>query len=1113
MPAQPAAAFDGSGTRPPQTEDDMMRGKTQGGLAGLRSVLIGTMLFAANLSLPAAAAAQTGTVTGRVLSVETGEPLVGAQILVEGTDLGAITRANGRFLILQIPAGTHTVSATLIGYGRVSRSVTVTPGDTAQMDLRLEPRAVALSEIVVTGVAGATQRTKLPFEVAQVRARDLPVASVNAGSILTGKVAGVTVHQGSGRPGSAPSMLLRGVTSLDASGRDQEPLFIVDGVILGEQLMDLDALDIESVEIIKGAAAASLYGSRAQNGVVQIRTKRGAAMANDQIRYTVRSEYGRSELASVPDNLLTQSHEYAMSSDGQRFITTQGEECEWLLCGGRPALAGNASWRAAGSTANQWNTVQSVAWPGRTYDQVERFFQQGDFLQNYLSAEGRAGATNFHVSVSNLQEDGVMPGRPGFDRTNFRVNVDQSMSEKLNVQASAFYSRSEQGEFPENQGNPMFQLTRMPAGVDLTSEDPFVPGDIVLNVDIANQEQPNPLYEMYNREFTEERTRFLGSLNVRYSPLTWMDLDLNGSFDRADRSERDYRPKGYRTITASATTNEGNLRLFERFDEALNASITATLRRDLGENVRNTTQFRYLYEDQYRETSDVGGYEFAVGDVPTIDNLNTDNISGGSFERTIRADGYFALTNFDIYDKYVVDALVRNDGSSLFGADERRQWYYRVAGAWRLSQEPFFNVPGVDEFKLRYSVGTAGGRPRFEAQYETYSVGGGRVTPVTLGNRSLKPEFSTEHEAGIDAAFFNNRVSLGLTYARARTTDQILPVPLPSFAGFGSQWQNAGTVESKTWEASLDMSLVDTRDFSWSTKVLFDRTKSKVTELNRPAFQYGVTGQGLGNVFYFREGEEVGTFYGRQAATSCAHLPTGVSCDGFAVNDDGLLVWVGSGGLASNQWGTDSDVTVRGARVKWGTPFIGECTDPDGERVTFCPLGNTIPDFTLNVSQNFRFKGLNLYALVSHVNGFDVYNQPLQWATFAQYSGIMEQTGIPAGQQKPIGYYVSGLYQGLGGLNPSSPFIEDATFTKLREVSLSYRFNAQQLSGIPGLNRASGLGLSLTGRNLFTITDYRGYDPEVGKQGGDTGSSAIARVDGYQYPNFRTFTAAIELIF
>ncbi|MEJ2187682.1 MAG: TonB-dependent receptor, partial [Gemmatimonadota bacterium] len=759
-----------------------------------------------------------------------------------------------------------------------------------------------------------------------------------------------------------------------------------------------------------------------------------------------------------------------------------------------------------------WNTVQDVAWPGQTYNQVERFFKTGEYLQNYVAAEGRAGSTNFHVSVSNLQDGGVMPGMKGFDRTNFRVNVDQAMNEKIQVQASAFYSQSTQGQFPETQGNPLFDLTRMPAGVDLTSDDPNAPGELVLNVDPTNAESPNPLYQMYNRKYTEDHSRYLGSANVRYSPTTWMDIDANGSYDRLDLDQQDLYPKGYRTINPSATTNNGNLYKYHNRHEAINASVTATFRHDFGENIRNRTQFRYLYENQDRQWYDAYGYQFAVANVPTFDNINQDNVTAGSYSNTIRADGYFAITNFDMYDKYVIDALVRNDGSSLFGADQRRQWYYRIAGAWRLSQEPFFNVPGINELKLRYSLGTAGGRPRFEAQYETYNVGGGRVTPVTLGNKNLKPEFSKEQELGLDAAMFDNRLSLGLTYAFSTTKDQILPVPQPAYTGFSTQWRNSGTIESKSYEATLDYRLIDTRDFTWSAKVLFDKTDSKITDLYVPPFNYGVGGQGLGSVFYAREGERIGTFYGTHYATSCADLPEGVSCDGFNVNDDGYLVWTGPGGFADPQWGTDSSTKIRGSAVKWGTPFAGECTDRStGERTLFCPVGNSVPKYNLNFSTNLTYKGINLYALVSHSSGFDVYNQPLQWGTFKRYSGIMDQTGIPQAQQKPLGYF-DALY-GVSGLQPSNAFVEDATFTKLREVSASYRFNADQLANIPGLDRINGLGISVTGRNLFTITDYRGFDPEVGKGGGDTGSAAIARVEGYQYPNFRTWTAALEIIF
>ncbi|MDH5590535.1 MAG: carboxypeptidase-like regulatory domain-containing protein, partial [Gemmatimonadota bacterium] len=188
---------------------------------------------------PAPASAQTGAITGTVRSAETGEPLASVQVSVEGTGYGSLSQANGRFLILRVPPGEYTVTAVLIGFSSASRTVMVAQGASAVVDLVLDPQAIALSDIVVTGVAGATQRVKLPFDVAQVQASDIAVPAVNVGSALTGKVAGVQVVQGSGEPGSAPSILLRGPTMLNAAGRDQEPLYIVDGVILGSNLVDL----------------------------------------------------------------------------------------------------------------------------------------------------------------------------------------------------------------------------------------------------------------------------------------------------------------------------------------------------------------------------------------------------------------------------------------------------------------------------------------------------------------------------------------------------------------------------------------------------------------------------------------------------------------------------------------------------------------------------------------------------------------------------------------------------------------------------------------------------------------------------------------------------------
>ncbi len=1046
-------------------------------------------------------AAQTGSVTGTVVDASTGQPLDAVQVSLETVGvlearLGALTEARGRYLIVNAPAGEYVLRAELLGFRPVTQRVSVQAGRTLVVDMRLDPQAISLSEMVVTGVAGATQRTKLPFDVAQVRAADFPVPGINAAQTLQGKVAGATVVLGSGRPGAAPSILLRGVNSLNAAGRDQEPLYIVDGVILGSGMVDLDALDIQSIEVVKGAAAASLYGSRAGAGVVHVRTRRGAEMPDDRLRYTLRTEYGGSELARVPDKLLAKKHRFQTRQG--KFVDLDGSLCDWLQCS-QPRETGTGP----------WDTYNDQAWPGQTFDQVSRFFTGAHLLQSNLSVEGRFGRTNFLASASHLEQDGILRFTPGFARSNFRLNVDQGVTDKLMVQTSAFYSRSSQGRPSETSGNTLFDLTRVPAGVDLLAvqED----GELQPLINPTDLESINPLYTLKNTEDMERRLRFLGSANIRYLPTEWLTMDANVSFDRLDADWEVFQRDMH--FLQGDTGEEGTLHKFRSLRDAMNASFTASARWNLSDRIRNSSMVRYLYENEDYEASATSGYDFGASEVPTFTYTDHRHIWSGNYLQTVRADGYFFLTNFDLYDRYVVDALIRNDGSSLFGKDKRRHWYYRIGGAWRLGREDFFQIAQVDELKLRYSLGTAGGRPSFHAQYEIYSTVGDRILPVNLGNLDLKPEFSVEQEAGFDLSILDYRAILSVTYAHTSTRDQILPVPQPSYTGFWIQWRNAGTIESKTWEATLGLRLVDRPHLTWSAKLLYDRNRSVISELNVPPFVYGVGGLNMENVFYARKGERVGTLYGGIVARSCADLPAGVSCAGFEVNDDGLLVWTGGRGFSDPQWGTDGPV-VGGDVVKWGTPFAGVCIDEfTGEQTSYCRLGNTMPDYNAGLSSTLSWKGLTAYVLLSRSAGFHIYNQPLQWGFLKRTAGYYDQDpSVPDSEKKPLGYY-DAWYSATGGLAPNDLFVEDGSFTKLREVSLSYRWSPRWIHRLVGPDRFSSMGLSLAGRNLITWTSYRGYDPELGKTGGDTGSAAIARVDGYSYPNFRTWTAAIEVVF
>ncbi len=1069
--------------------------------------------------------AQTGSIEGTVRNARTEQRLEGARVTVQGTNLTATTNDNGYYRIDNVPVGTYTVRAQVIGYNALqARNARVTAGIPLTVDFDLLPAVINLDAMVVTGVLGETQTAKLPFTVDMVATEEMPVVQSNAASALQGKIAGAQVVSGSGRPGGAPTILLRGATSIDAQGRSQEPLFVVDGVILGESMVDLDALDIESIEVVKGAAAASLYGSRAASGVVQIKTRRGSSLLGEMVQFTARSEFGANQLPGKFDSPL--HHQYEMTEDGSQFVDPDGNPCDWFECS-QLVLAGQKA--EAGEAPDAWNTYMTEAWPGTTYDQVDRFFDPGTYQQHYFSAQGRAGGTNFHASYSHTNEEGVMPGKEGFGRNNFRVNVDQTLGETFQIGASAFYSRSKQDDFSTG---VLFDLTRMPANVDLRrlnecpAEGPCEPWqeprllpdgtqdskDVWLNPDPFNEESPNPLYQMLNIDDFWYRGRFLGSTNIQFRPLSWISVDANVSYDRLDARNEYYRFKGYKTISPSTSTNEGGMTRRHEVTEAFNASANVTFTQSFGD-LDTRTQVRYLTEWEDEEYTVAGGSRFAVGDVPTLQTLDLDYVTANSGLEAIRSDGYFGITSLVFKDRYILDALVRNDGSSLFGPDERRQWYYRLAGAWRVRED--FAIPGMDEFKLRLAYGTAGGRPRFTAQYETYSVSGGKVRPVTLGNRELKPELSKELEAGVDLLAFG-RLGVTVNYAKNITEDQILQVPLQAYAGFANQWRNAGTLKSETWEATLDYQLVQTRDFSWSMRLLGDFTRQEITELNVPAFTYGVSGQGMGGVFYAREGEALGQFYGMNYATSCDHLLGGAPCSEFEVNDDDLLVWVGEGGSLDNpQWGESRDTPFgfKGTNqtLQWGTPFFGWGLDrATGDTTFFLPAGKTYPDYSVSFSSTIQFHGISLYGLIESVQGIDVYNQPQQWAIFRNYGGIQDQTGVPENQQKPLGYYGS-LY-GVAGLAPVNYFMQDASFTKLREVSLRYRFDRDQLAATP-FRFLEGLAINLIGRNLITWSSYNGYDPEVGRGGGNTGSAAIARVDGYQYPNFRTFTGAIEINF
>ncbi|WP_420637128.1 SusC/RagA family TonB-linked outer membrane protein [Candidatus Palauibacter sp.] len=1087
-----------------------------------------------------------GAVSGTVTDAESLAPVAGAQVFVAGTVIGTLSGPEGTYRLEGVPAGQQTVSVRLIGYRELSQTVTVQSGQVATADFSVEQTALRIQDIVVTGVVGETPQVKLPFTVERLSAQDFPVPAADVSSLLTAKAAGVSVVSGSGQPGAEASVLLRGPTSINSSGRSLGPLIVIDGVIQSESatLSDVGALDVDHVEIVKGAAAASLYGSRAQNGVIQITTKRGTGLQTNSLNILVRGEYGMGQL--VGDVGLTRSHPYLMNSSGTKFIDSDGNEVDFTDLSrpgfGAPVLANQIN---PDETGDSFTSFANQAFPHELFDHMDTFFDPGETTDVYGAVTGRFGESSFRVSVDQFMEGGVvrcapcidnlaslntdrvaqgltafdvgLPDDDGYNRQNVRLNVDTRFGD-LDIAASGFYSRANQDD--KAVANSAFsQLTFASPAVDLTQIDP-TDGYPLIDADTQSISS-NPLYLLAVVDSRDKRTRTMGSVDLNYSPtgLDWLTLEANASFDRTDFYDYTLFPKNEKTREGPTG---GSLREYNYTDEAINASVTLGASQTFMDgNLTARGKVRYLIEDQAFGANGVFGSQFSVQDVPNFGAI-IGATTGNNQVREIKAEGLFGIASVDYRGRYILDGLIRRDGSSLFGPDERWQTYYRGSVAWRIAQEDFWNIDAIDEFKLRFSLGTAGGRPNFFAQYETFGIQGGAIFPVNLGNTALKPEFTTEREAGMNFVFFDN-LGLDLTYAWQTTDDQLLRVPQPAFVGFSSQWQNAGAIAAQTYEASLRYAPIDTQDMGLQFRVNWDRTRQEITRLDVPPYQQGT--------FFVAEGRPLGEMWGHVLARTCSDLsPIGVSASdcnaNFRVNDDGLLVWTGGAdfteGFSSRLWGTTGDVTTDTGDQSfgWGLPvkvldYSPACVAKNPSNFTdkcqltdILPFGNTTPDFNVSFGSNFRYKSLNVNALVESSMGHSIYNNTAQWSLRDDRGEDVDQTGKPLEFNKSIGY-VAGVYLSN---NDNDWFREDGDWIKIRELSVGYTLPESMMGSLFG-DVFDRITLNLIGRNLLTITDYRGYDPEVGRSGGEIASSTLQRYDNFGYPNFRTFTFSAELVF
>lgn len=1039
------------------------------------------LVLVASFATASSAQAQA-VISGRVTDAN-GNGVPGANVVVPslGLGVGANTRADGTYSIT-IPTNavgrSVVVTARRIGFAPVSRDVTITAGTLTQ-NFQLSQDATRIDDVVVTGVAEATSAKNLTISVGKVGAAQLAeVPAVSPATALAGKVSGVRVSFTQGQPGSSPSIRVRTSTNLAVGG--QQPLVIIDGVISQNGLADINGNDIESIEVLKGAASANTYGSAAASGVIAVTTKRGKDSPEGKVSFLTRNEFGTSSVEHyVP---LLQKHPFRTDAAGNFILNSSGArvlEADHYIDNDFPA----GTWR----------------------DQLRTNLQDGRTMMNYGQISMRRENTNFSASFSRDTDRGILPLLEGFRRQNARINLDQGLGTKADVSAAVTYGLSFNDQVPgvsSGSGSAFFSLLQAPPDVDLiypnatadcdranptkeacgTKYSPVLPPSAA-----GGTARGNPLIDLFQRSYNDRRERIIGSFSARYRPFGWLTFDGSYGTDRLNNRVSNFLDRGLvggNTVTESET--QGTLRIDQNNNQSSNSQASALANFSIGQ-LHSATRGTYQYEEERNNTFFTSTAALKVASVPDLQAGDPTTLNSNSSIQNIRTINGSVVQNFNYGDRYLVQLVGRRDGSSLFGSDNRWANYYGYSGAWRITED--FKIPGFQELKIRAGRGTAGLRPGFEYQYETYSVAAGTLSKNTVGNKALEPAKQTENEVGINASFLD-RFDLEYVKSDRHTEGAFLLVPLSlaQSGGFTAQWQNAARVGGRTFEGSLNTRVIDRGDFSWNFTLTGEKSRQKIDELNRAAFRVGSSSQGQ-NIFYYKSGEQLGVIYGQRWARTIEEMadnPLNAGKDlnaAYEINDEGFVVLKGTRGTT-------------GERAQF-------YVDPNGSNNV--KIGDVNPDFSFGFANTVRFKGFTLYGLLDGTQGGDIYNFTRQWMYQDQRHASLDQTGKAPENKKALEYYNVGFYNAL---EPNSYFVEDGSYVKLRELSVSYNFGQGLLNSMRFLGSGRTVKVALIGRNLKTWTDYTGFDPEASSNG-----DFNFRIDGFRYPSFRQLTGQIEIGF
>ncbi len=980
----------------------------------------------------------TGTVTGS----EDGKAIPGVAVVVKGTTVGTVTDMDGKYS-LTVPDNAKVLEFTFVG----QKTQDIDIGSQSTIDLVMEPDVFGLDEVVVTGVASGTPSKKLGFAITKVDQRLLQeVPAIDASTALYGKVAGINVVQTQGD--GAASVSLRGAKSVFGN---ISPLIIIDGILTTQGLGDINANDIDRIEVVKGAAASSMYGSLAAGGVIQIITKRGKKQKG--LHINIRSEYGVSGLQK--DYPAATKHPFQVNPDGS-----------FVLSAGQRVL----------DTVNTWHDYPVL------YDNIGTLMTNMPYQDNYFSITNSGAQYAFFGSFDYQSKGGIVEVLDPETRANVRMNFDFFPTQKFTTRISTSYTKNNYTPVSRNgQGTFFSTILLVEPFVNLNERD--ADGDYAVKpagFDIQNFNGTNVLYQYSKWKTVREDQRFVAGIDLKYQFTDAFSASFNQSIDKKWYYSSTYYPKGYKTATNNPSLNNGNYGISTNRSSYSVTSAQLNYNKSF-DNFNLGLVGKWLYEYRLDDGYNASGQNLTTPGIYDLGITEVDNRHMGSWQREYKTENFFVSADFDYRDKLILNGLVRRDGSSLFGLDSRWSTFYRGSLAYRITED--FAIPGFQELKARVSYGTSGRRPTWAGQYETYSVSSSSITGANLGNKDLKPAVNAELEVGLDGAFLQ-KYTFQINYAPSVVHNDFIWRNLSAVTGFNQQYQNIGAVKSNSFEIQFGANLAQSKTFAWDANLTFARIRSEVTDLG------GIPP--MTNGLYRREvGQPVGVFYGNKVMTSLDELTTddqgyvnnawnvgydpndmanNYTKDAFSVNDLGYVV-------LTDDIGTPNEQAI----------FIMDQTSGAKKLMI---IGDRNADFKVGLANTFTFfNNLQLYVLLDWKQGGDKYNTTRQY----MYFSYRHQDQVDWGEKGHHVNFSSSASSIYNANNYCSAFVEDATYLKIREVSLSYTFKNV-------VNFFDKIRLSAVGRNLFTFSKYNGYDPE-------------GYEEYFPYPIFRTITGSIQVSF